>query len=154
MYRFNSFSPGQKAIHVGITRGFMKAPGFHPSLTWSMLCKKHKWGGKWSTYVMGRGRSFKVGNQLLLLLFSCVLIVVMMWEDYRIDQGIRNTSRQISFEFLFIKTCPPDKLHNGFGFVFNSALESVMWLVRGASFDKKEFKRNLVGSVSYLLVYK
>jgi hypothetical protein len=31
--RFNSFSPGQKAIHVGITLGFMKAPGFRPSLT-------------------------------------------------------------------------------------------------------------------------
>ena len=31
MCRFNSFSPGQKAIHVGITRGFMKAPGFRPS---------------------------------------------------------------------------------------------------------------------------
>jgi hypothetical protein len=34
-----------------------------------------------------------------------------------IDRGLRTTSRQISFEFLFIKTCPPDKLHNGFGFV-------------------------------------
>ncbi len=32
MCRFNSFSPGQKAIHVGITRGFMKTPGFRPSL--------------------------------------------------------------------------------------------------------------------------
>jgi len=32
----------------------------------------------------------------------------------RIDRGIRNTSRQISFEFLFIKTRPPDKLHTGF----------------------------------------
>jgi hypothetical protein len=37
--------------------------------------------------------------------------------NYRIDRGLRNTSRQISFEFLFIKTCLPDKLHNGFGFV-------------------------------------
>ena len=36
---------------------------------------------------------------------------------YRIDQGIRDTSRQISFEFLFIKTRPPDKLRYGFGFV-------------------------------------
>jgi hypothetical protein len=36
---------------------------------------------------------------------------------YCIDRGLRTTSRQISFEFLFIKTCPPDKLHNGFGFV-------------------------------------
>jgi len=34
-----------------------------------------------------------------------------------IDRGIRNTSSQISFVFLFIKTRPPDKLHNGFGFV-------------------------------------
>jgi hypothetical protein len=34
-----------------------------------------------------------------------------------IDRGIRTTSRQISFEFLFIKTRPHDKLHNGFGFV-------------------------------------
>ena len=31
MCKFNSFSPGQKAIHVGITRGFMKTPGFRPS---------------------------------------------------------------------------------------------------------------------------
>jgi prenyltransferase beta subunit len=30
---------------------------------------------------------------------------------------LRTISRQISFEFLFIKTCPPDKLHNRFGFV-------------------------------------
>jgi hypothetical protein len=37
--------------------------------------------------------------------------------DYRIDRGIRTTSRQISFEFLFIKTRPLDKLPNGFGFV-------------------------------------
>jgi hypothetical protein len=29
MYRFNSFSPGQKAIHVGITRGF-ESPRFLP----------------------------------------------------------------------------------------------------------------------------
>ena len=34
--------------------------------------------------------------------------------DKEIDRGIRDTSRQISFEFLFLKTCPPDKLHNGF----------------------------------------
>jgi hypothetical protein len=32
-------------------------------------------------------------------------------------RGISTTSRHISFEFLFIKTCPPDKLHYGFGFV-------------------------------------
>ena len=34
--------------------------------------------------------------------------------NYPIDQGIRNTSRKISFEFLFINTHPPDKLHTGF----------------------------------------
>ena len=38
-------------------------------------------------------------------------------QHYRIDRGERDTSRQISFEFLFIKTRPPDKLRNGFGFV-------------------------------------
>ena len=37
LYRFNSFSPGQKAIHVGITRGFMKAPGFRPSPEWALM---------------------------------------------------------------------------------------------------------------------
>ena len=31
--------------------------------------------------------------------------------------GDKDTSRQISFEFLFIKTRPPQKLHNGFVFV-------------------------------------
>jgi hypothetical protein len=36
---------------------------------------------------------------------------------------------------------------------FNSASESVMQFVRGASFDKKEFKRNLAGSGSYPPVY-
>jgi hypothetical protein len=36
---------------------------------------------------------------------------------YRRHWGISTTSRQISFEFLFIKTCPPDKLHNGLCFV-------------------------------------
>ena len=40
MCRFNSFSPGQKAIHVGITRGFMKTPGFCPSLSYHIVCKR------------------------------------------------------------------------------------------------------------------
>jgi len=31
---------------------------------------------------------------------------ITMMGPYRIDRGIRNTSRQISFEFLFIKTRP------------------------------------------------
>ncbi len=38
----------------------------------------------------------------------------MSYIYYRIDRAIRTTSRQISFEFLFIKTRPPDKLDNGF----------------------------------------
>jgi hypothetical protein len=32
---------------------------------------------------------------------------------------------------------------------FNSALESVIKVVRGASFDKKEFKRNVAGSGAF-----
>jgi hypothetical protein len=35
----------------------------------------------------------------------------------------------------------------------NDETKSVMYFVRGASFDKKEFKRNLAGSVSYPPVY-
>ena len=72
---------------------------------------------------------------------------------YRIDRGIRTTSRQISFEFLFIKTCPPDKLHNGFGFVIQFRVGIRYLKCGGASFDKKEFNRNLAGSVSYPPVY-
>jgi hypothetical protein len=33
--------------------------------------------------------------------------------------------------------------------LFNSALESGIKVVRGASFDKKEFKRNVAGSGAY-----
>ena len=58
-----------------------------------------------------------------------------------------DTSRQISFEFLFIKTRPPDKLHNGFGFVIQFRVGIRYVICRGASFEKKEFKRNLAGSV-------
>ena len=72
---------------------------------------------------------------------------------YRMDRGIRETSRQISFEFLFIKTRPPDKLHNGFVFVIQFRVGIRYLCVRGASFDKKEFKTNLAGSVSYPPVY-
>ncbi len=73
--------------------------------------------------------------------------------DFRIDRGLRDTSRQISFEFLFIKTCPPDKLHNGFGFVIQFRIGIRYVICQGGEFDKKEFKRNLVGSVSYPPVY-
>jgi hypothetical protein len=70
-----------------------------------------------------------------------------------IDRGIRDTSPQISFEFLFIKTRPPDKLHNGFGFVIQFRVGICYVICQGASFEKKEFKRNLAGSVSYPPVY-
>jgi hypothetical protein len=73
--------------------------------------------------------------------------------DYRIDRGIRNTSRQISFEFLFIKTRLPDKLHNRFRRWIEWRNQIRYVIYRGASFDKKEFKRNLAGSVSYPPVY-
>jgi hypothetical protein len=33
---------------------------------------------------------------------------------YRSGRGISTTSRHISFEFLFIKTCPPDNFDTGF----------------------------------------
>jgi len=46
--------------------------------------------------------------------------------SYRIDRGIRNTYRKISFEFLFIKTRPLDKLHNGFGFVIQFRVGMVL----------------------------
>ena len=47
--------------------------------------------------------------------FFCLVEVFsfLVKPTYRRIRGIRNTSRHISFEFLFIKTCPPDKLHNG-----------------------------------------
>jgi hypothetical protein len=64
-------------------------------------------------------------------------------------RGIRNTSRQIYFEFLVIKTHPPDKFHKGFGFVIQFRVGILMQFVRGSSFDKLEFKINLAESVSY-----
>ena len=57
----------------------------------------------------------------------------------------KQPSRHISFEFLFIKTCPPDKLHNGFYFVVQFRVGIRYLSVRGASFDKIEFKRNVAG---------
>ena len=53
-----------------------------------------------------------LSNVFSHLPFSCKILC-----HYPIDRGIGNTSRQISFEFLFIKTRPPNKLHYGFGFV-------------------------------------
>ncbi len=44
---------------------------------------------------------------------------LMAWDeirDYRKCQGLSNSSRQSSFEYLSIKTCPPSKLRNRFGF--------------------------------------
>ena len=48
------------------------------------------------------------------------------------------------------KLAPPDKLHNGFGFViqFSVGIRYVI-ICQGGEFDKKEFKRNLAGSVSF-----
>jgi len=45
MCRFNSFSPGQKAIHVGITRGFHESPRF-PPLSLSMREESRSWADK------------------------------------------------------------------------------------------------------------
>ena len=45
-------------------------------------------------------------------------------------QVFKTTSCQIFFEFLFIKTCPADKLHNRFGFVIQFCVGSVMKSVR------------------------
>ena len=50
-----------------------------------------------------------------------------------IDRGIRNTC-QISFEFLFIKTRPPDKLHNGFGFVIQFSVGICYVICQGGEF--------------------
>jgi hypothetical protein len=47
----------------------------------------------------------------------CNGIICIPQVTYRIDRGIRDASRQISFEFLFIKTRPPDTLHIGFVFI-------------------------------------
>jgi hypothetical protein len=45
------------------------------------------------------------------------------------------------------------KLHNGFGFVIQFRVGIRYVICQGASFEKKEFKRNLAGSVSYPPVY-
>ena len=50
---------------------------------------------------------------------------------------------RISFEFLFIKTHPTDKLHSGCGFVIQLGVGIRYKICQGGSFDKKEFKRNL-----------
>jgi hypothetical protein len=47
-------------------------------------------------------------------------------------------------EHIFCITKLPDSVSS-----FNSALESGIKVVRGASFDKKEFKRNVAGSGAY-----
>jgi hypothetical protein len=47
-------------------------------------------------------------------------------------------------EHIFCVTKLPDSVSS-----FNSALDSGIKVVRGASFDKKEFKRNVVGSGAY-----
>ena len=68
-------------------------------------------------------------------------------------RGIRNTSRQIYFEFLVSKLTPLTNFIKDLVSSFNSASESFMQFVRGSSFDKLEFKINLAESVSYPPVY-
>ena len=53
--------------------------------------------------------TYSYTHNIILIITNFVLCDVS-----QIDQGLRTTSRQISFEFLFIKTCPPDKLRYGF----------------------------------------
>jgi hypothetical protein len=54
---------------------------------------------------------FELHSKCRDLVNSCPFLA---FDSYRIDRGLRTTSRQISFEFLFIKTHPPDILHNEF----------------------------------------
>jgi hypothetical protein len=65
--------------------------------------------------------------------------------SYRRPQGISTTSHHISFEFLFIKTSPPDNLDTRFrrGIELRNRIRYVI-CVRGASFDEKEFKRYIM----------
>ncbi len=67
-------------------------------------------------------------------------IIIYSFLSYRKSQGISNTSRHISFEFLFIKTCPPDKLHNGFCFVVQFRVGIRYLSCKGASLIKRNSK--------------
>jgi len=78
-------------------------------------------GGKWNTMVM-----MFVGGVVLML--DGFLVLFLPYEIYgagvfvpaRILIGVkmlRTTSCQISFVFLYIKSCPPDKLQTAFRFV-------------------------------------
>ncbi len=49
-------------------------------------------------------------------------------------RGIRNTSRQIYFEFLVIKTHPPYKFHKGFGFVIQFRVGILYAICQGVEF--------------------
>jgi hypothetical protein len=69
-------------------------------------------------------------------------------EDRR-SWGISNTSHHISIEFLIIKNWPHAKLNNVFGFVIQFRVGIRYLICHGGEFDKKEFKRNLAGSVAY-----
>jgi hypothetical protein len=61
---------------------------------------------------------------------------------YRRPRGISTTSGHISFEFLFIKTFPPDKLHNGFrrGIELRNRIRYVIYLSGGKVLIKRNSK--------------
>jgi hypothetical protein len=67
------------------------------------------------------------------------------WIQSIVDRGIRDTSRQISFEFLFIKTCPPDKLHKGFGFVIQFRVGIRYVICQGVEFWEKGIQKKFGG---------
>jgi hypothetical protein len=65
-----------------------------------------------------------------------------------IDRRIRDTSRQISFEFLFIKTLPPDKLHIGFGFVIQFRVRIRYVICQGGNCFRKRNSKEIWREVS------
>ena len=67
-----------------------------------------------------------------------------------IDRGIRDTSCQISFKFLFIKTRPPDKLHNGFGFVIQFRVGIRYVICQGGNFFRKRNSKEIWREVSLI----
>jgi hypothetical protein len=67
-----------------------------------------------------------------------------------IDWRIRDTSRQISFEFLFIKTLPPDKLHIGFGFVIQFRVRIRYVICQGGNCFRKRNSKEIWREVSLI----
>jgi hypothetical protein len=65
-----------------------------------------------------------IGQDFGNLAIDLLKIFCSILPNYRRRRGISTTSRHISFEFLFIKTCPPDKYITDSVSSFNSASES------------------------------